>query len=360
MKVLQIMAGDVYGGAENFFIRLVCALSEAGLDQEVILKPHTNRESVLKDKNIPVTTASFNRLFSFGTRQSIQSVIGRYCPDIVMTWMSRASALCPRGDFVHVGRLGGYYDLKYYQKCDYLVGNTEDIVHYFHKEGWDDHFTHYLPNFVDPPQHKRKIAKETFDTPEDAPLLLSLGRLHTDKGFDVLIQAMEEIPSAYLWIVGAGEERDNLTKQIAQTHVQERIKLIDWQEDISSLYNTCDIYVCPSRIEPLGNVILEAWAHRKPVVAAKSKGPKGLIQNEKTGLLAALEDHEGLAIAINRFLQNPSLKKKLAQAGYRYYKDHFTKDAVVGQYLTFFEQIKGKKRTGTPQILKCEFGKCVG
>ena len=344
MKVLQVMAGDTHGGAENFFMRLVIALSQAGLEQEVILKPHPSREKNLEDQNIPVTTASFNRTFPHGTRRKIKSTIDRFAPDIVLTWMSRASSLCPGGDFIHVGRLGGYYDLKYYKNCDYLVGNTQDIVSYLRDQEWAKRLTHYLPNFVDPPAHDKKIPRERFNTPPDVPLLLTLGRLHKDKAFDVLIKAMDQISQAHLWIAGVGDEKESLQKLAAQSSAQERIHFIGWHEDITTLYNTCDIYVCPSRIEPLGNVILEAWAHKRPVVAAKSKGPKALIQSEETGLLTDLEDWESMAIALNRLLQNPSLKKKLVQKAYESYETAFTKEKVVQEYLAFFETITLQKR----------------
>jgi glycosyltransferase involved in cell wall biosynthesis len=344
MKVMQILAGDTHGGAENFFMRLVPALTEVGLNQYVVIKNHESRENILKQHEISYTTASFNKIFSSITTLKIQSTIHTFQPDIVVTWMSRASHLCPKGQFVHVGRLGGYYDLKYYQKCDHLIGNTIDIVGYFIDKQWPQEFTHYLPNFVDIPFTQATIERSQFNTPEAAPLLLTLGRLHDDKAFDVLIKAMSLIPKAYLWIGGVGEEKDKLVQLAHAHHVQDRIKFIGWFEDVTQLYNTCDIYLCPSRIEPLGNVILEAWAHQKPIVAAKSKGPMGLILHDKSGLLYEIEEWEQLAYTINRLLENPSLKEKIVKNGFMELNQKFTKSIVVQKYLTFFETILKKKR----------------
>ena len=59
-------------------------------------------------------------------------------PDIVMSWMNRASKMTPVGKWINVGRLGGYYNLKYYKNCDYLICNTPDICNYVIKQGWPE------------------------------------------------------------------------------------------------------------------------------------------------------------------------------------------------------------------------------
>ncbi len=62
--------------------------------------------------------------------------------------MNRAARFAPRGDWVLAGRLGGYYDLKYYRRCDHLVGNTRTLVRWIAAQGWPAARTHYLPNFA--------------------------------------------------------------------------------------------------------------------------------------------------------------------------------------------------------------------
>lgn len=344
MKVLQVMAGDTHGGAENFFMRLTRALHKRGLKQHIVLKPHTLREQLLTQEGIPYSTAPFNRLIPRLTRSKIKSIAHKFSPHIIMSWMSRASSHCPSGPFVHVGRLGGYYDLKYYRRCDYLVGNTPDIVAYFKEKQWPSAFTQYLPNFVDSPQTQQKLSRSDYNTPENGPLLLTLGRLHQDKAFDRLIQALTLVPQAYLWIGGVGEEEQTLKSLAQRLGVCDRIRFVGWHETPSPLYNACDIFVCPSRIEPLGNVVIEAWAHQKPVVAAKSKGPEGLIRHGETGLLAELEDWQGLASQINDLIDSPNLSQKLSKLGYTEFIDKYTENKVVDQYLTFFDSIIGKKR----------------
>ena len=65
--------------------------------------------------------------------------------------------------------------------------------------------------------------------------------------------------------------------------VSDRVRFLGWRLDTPNLLATADALICPSRHEPLGNVILEAWAQERPVIAAASDGPKELIQNGKNG-----------------------------------------------------------------------------
>lgn len=343
MRVLQIMAGAEKGGAEKFFDRLVSALAQRGLDQHVICRSFPDRLNHLKTHHIPFTAASFHRLLDLRTRRLIQRRIHLYQPDIVVTWMSRASHLCPAGDFTSVARLGGYYDLKYYKKADYLIGNTPDIQKYFIQQGWPAHRTAYLPNFVDPPSSGQPQDRSAYSTPEKAPLLLSMGRFHDDKAFDILIPALVHLPGVYLWLAGEGEREKRLRYLAQEYSVNDRVRFIKWQKDVSALYKAADVYVCPSRVEPLGNVVIEAWVHEIPVVAAASDGPKSLIQDQENGLLVPLNHGEALARAIKKILNSPVLHKKLVEQGLTTYFAHYTEEKVCQHYLSFFEQIYHKK-----------------
>ena len=344
MRVLQIMAGAERGGAEKFFDRLVSALAQRGLDQHVVCRSFPNRLNHLKNHHVPYTIASFHRLLDFRTRRLIQKRIRLYEPDIVLTWMSRASHLCPAGDFTFVARLGGYYDLKYYKKADYLIGNTPDIQKYFIRQGWAEDKTVYLPNFVDHPCPGQPQDRAVYSTPEKAPLLLSMGRFHDDKAFDILIPALAHLPGVYLWLAGEGERERRLRYLAHEYSVNDRVRFIKWQKNVSALYKSADVYVCPSRVEPLGNVVIEAWAHEIPVVATASDGPKGLIQDQENGLLVPLNNVEALARAIKKVLGSSPLRKKLVEQGLSTYLKDYTEEKVCQHYLSFFEQIAPKKR----------------
>ncbi len=343
MQLLQAMAGAEVGGAEAFFVRLAIAFQARGVSQRVVIRRDSMRARALRNGGVDPVELPFGGRMDFRTRPALQREIERYKPDIVLSWMSRASWAMPRPDapksYVLVGRLGGYYDLKYYRHCDYLIGNTADIVDYIVDAGYPRDRAVYLPNFVHPPM-RPAVSRMGFDTPLDATLLLAMGRLHENKGFDVLLRAMAGLPNMWLWIAGEGPEAAALSGLAADLGVADRVRFLGWREDPDALLGSCDIFVCPSRREPLGNIVLEAWAAEKPVVAAAASGPKGLIGDDEAGRLVPVDDSDALAAAIRTFSHDHATAQRVAAEGRRRYERDYTEDAVVAKYLEFFERVR--------------------
>jgi glycosyltransferase involved in cell wall biosynthesis len=341
IPILQAMAGQEHGGAEAFFERLAIALHRAGLPQDILIRTDPARAARLRDAGLTVTELPFGGLFDRTTRRRFAAAIDRVRPRLVLTWMSRATRFCPpaRGDdFIHAARLGGYYDLRRYRHCHHLIGNTRDLCDWMTGQGWPAERVHYLPNFAAddtaPP-----VDRAAFATPADAPLILALGRLHANKAFDVLIRALADLPGTYLWIAGTGPLGDDLARLAESVGVADRTRFLGWRSDTAALSAAADLFVCPSRHEPLGNVVIEAWARRLPVVAAASQGPRQLILDGVNGLLAPIDDPPALAAACRRALTDPDLAGRLAAAGRDAFDRDFTERAVVARYLDFFATV---------------------
>jgi glycosyltransferase involved in cell wall biosynthesis len=337
MRLIQAMGGARHGGAEAFFLRLAAALQRAGQDQLVLLR-HPEHGEILRAAGIAVRELPFGGLLDRGTGSGFRRAVAEYRPDIVLTWMSRASRLCPEGDFVHVGRLGGYYDLKSYRGCDHLIFNTRDLVASFIAKGWPAERAHYLPNFVDAAP-AAAVPRAALATPENVPLALALGRLHENKGFDVLLAAMAEVPELHLWLAGEGPLRRSLEAQAASLGIAGRVRFLGWRDDVAALLAAADFLVSSSRVEPLGNVVIEAWAARRAVVATASAGPSELISAGETGILVPLEDASSLAAAMRRLAGDAALRERLAAAGHAAYIAQFTEAAVVRRYQDFFAAV---------------------
>jgi glycosyltransferase involved in cell wall biosynthesis len=335
---MQIMAGAVHGGAEAFFDRLVPALSRAGVEQCAVIRRNAARAGLIRSHGIRTIELPFGGFFDLSTKRGIRRATRDFQPDIQLAWMSRAAKFCRPNGHIIAGRMGGYYDLKYYRYCHHLIGNTRDIRDYIVRSGWPAENAWYLPNFVDgtpmPP-----VDRESLQTPDDVPLLLALGRLHVNKGFDVLLAALQSLPTAVLWLGGVGPEETALRKQAQQLGVEGRVRFLGWRQDIAALMAAADVYVCSSRHEPLGNVVLEAWAHKLPVVATTTSGPESLIEDRRTGLLVPAEDARSLAVAVQAVIENSELADSFAEAGFEAYSADYTEQRVVDRYRDFFEQV---------------------
>ncbi|MFX8852564.1 hypothetical protein ABTM75_19700, partial [Acinetobacter baumannii] len=84
---------------------------------------------------------------------------------------------------------------------DLLVANTRDIVRYMTDHGWPAAKARYIPNFAEADAYPA-LDRAALDTPEGVPLLLGMGRLHSDKAHDVTLHALTKLPDAWLWIAG--------------------------------------------------------------------------------------------------------------------------------------------------------------
>ena len=339
--LLQAMAGAEHGGAEAFFERLALALERAGVQQRLVIRKNAKRAGLLRAGGVEVTELPFGGMFDFTTRGGFRRAISEFRPQVVLTWMNRATHLCPPPDdppFVHVARLGGYYDLKYYRHCRHLIGNTQDICRWIVEQGWSTDRVHYVPNFVGE-EAAEPVLRAEFATPAGAPLALALGRLHTNKAFDVLLKALVHVPDAYLLLAGIGPEQAALEALATKLGIKPRVRFLGWRDDVARLFATANLFVHPARHEPLGNVVIEAWAQRVPVVSTASQGPAVLIEDGVSGLLTPLDQPEPLAAAIRQALYNPDLRKSLADAGRAVYEANYTEQAVVAAYKRFFDSV---------------------
>ena len=137
VKVAQVMAGAPAGGAELFFERLTIALHRAGRHRPAGDPPRRRPRRPARGGGARPGAARLRRPLDLLTGPPAARRAARASrPRVVVAWMNRAARFTPRGDWVLAGRLGGYYDLRYYRRCDHLVGNTRGIVDWIRGQGW--------------------------------------------------------------------------------------------------------------------------------------------------------------------------------------------------------------------------------
>lgn len=336
MSVLHLLgtAGD--GGAETYFVELAQALAQAGVPQAAAIRAHGGRQAALSAAGIPTATLSFGGPVDLLTARRVASFARAQETKIALAWMNRAARHTPNGPWARIGRLGGYYKLKYYRGFDLLVANTEDIADWIVDQGWPAGQVRHIPNFAQAPVDTAPADRAALSTPADAPLLLAMGRLHEAKAHDVTLNALTQLPETFLWIAGAGPEEAKLKALALALGVHERVRFLGWRNDPSALYRAADICVFPSRFEPLGNVVIQAWAHGLPIAAAASQGPAALIRDGEDGLLVPVDDPAALAQAVGRLLDDPMLRIRLAQNGHARVEGEFSQAAVVAQWRDLF------------------------
>jgi glycosyltransferase involved in cell wall biosynthesis len=146
-------------------------------------------------------------------------------------------------------------------------------------------------------------------------------------------------------MVGDGPLRAQLEAETVQLGLAGRVTWAGWQYDPAPWYQLADVFVCASRHEPLGNVILEAWANGVPVVSTAAQGPLELIEEGVDGLLAPLAAPERLAAVLRESLElDAAARLRLIEAGRAKLAANFSEEAIVKAYLDLYGKLASPYR----------------
>ncbi len=170
---------------------------------------------------------------------------------------------------------------------------------------------------------------------DNIPIIIAIGRLTQQKGFDVLIKAFSRIVKkvdARLIILGEGSERGMLERLIDTLGLTEKVSLLGFQKNPYPFLSKADIFVLSSRYEGLPMVILEAVACGIPVISTDCKsGPREILQDGRCGILVPVGDEVALSEGILKLLKDGALQEKLFKLGKERAKD-FSVDKIIKQY----------------------------
>lgn len=339
MRLLHVIAGAEIGGAETFAVDAIIALAEREVQQHVICRPFTGALQRYKAAGIPTTMMAFSPLDRlFGGRQKVLRVAKAFKADLVHAWMSRA------GDFVPsslpcpaVGWFGDYYKLKYFATCDSFFAVTPDIAASIVSRGMNAGRVFTTNTFGTMPEASA-VDRMGFGTPSDAKVALVLSRMHAVKGIDTMLEAAALVPGLHVWLAGDGPQRSTYEALAKSLHLADRVRFLGWRTDRKALLEACDICVLPSRYEPFGTVIVEAWAAGRPLIATCADGARQYVHDEQDGLLCAIDDPAALARQLGRVMDEKGLAERLAQAGQARYAADFTREIVVDRLLAAYSK----------------------
>jgi starch synthase (maltosyl-transferring) len=183
------------------------------------------------------------------------------------------------------------------------------------------------------------------DTPSTQipPTLLAIGRLDRQKGFDWLLQdsnrLLESLPGFRLAIVGEGPERARLDARIHAAGLADRVELPGWQDDIARRFHEATLVLIPSRWEGMPNVLLEAMASGRAVVATRVEGVEELLGPEAAAQSVPVTDLAGFidrAIALAR--DSPE-RTRLGIANASRVRAHFSIDKMIDAYATIYRRL---------------------
>jgi glycosyltransferase involved in cell wall biosynthesis len=174
---------------------------------------------------------------------------------------------------------------------------------------------------------------EAFWLPHRAPVVGNVAALVPHKGQRYLIDAarivVREIPDARFVILGEGELRDHLEKQVHEYHLEKHVLLPGFRTDVLGCIKGFDVFAMSSVTEGLGTSLLDAMACRRAIVATSAGGIPELVEDGVNGLVVPPRDAPALARAIVRALEDNALRQRMADAGFARVCERFTVERMV-------------------------------
>ena len=191
-------------------------------------------------------------------------------------------------------------------------------------------------------------TRERYGVAADAPLLLCVARLATEKDHATLLEAFAGVrrafPNARLWLAGDGALKNEMKRQIEALHLSEAVQMLGFVAEVPVLIAAADALVLPAPREPFGLVFLEAMALQKPVVACRGGAAPEIIVEGETGLLFSPHSPSELQQALEHLMHYPSQAKQMGKAGRERFLSHFTRDLMAQRTLDVYRQAMSATR----------------
>jgi glycosyltransferase involved in cell wall biosynthesis len=181
---------------------------------------------------------------------------------------------------------------------------------------------------------------------EGPPVLLSVGRLEANKGFDVLIDALTLLEARgstnWVWVlVGTGPRGARLSKRVERASLGPKVRFAGRirDDELAALYPHATLFVHPTLFEGSSLVTLEAMAHRRAVVASAAGGIPDKVTDGENGFLVPPGDAERLAAAIEKALAMGDRLRALGEAGRRRVEAGFSWEAKAKRLIDLYEEV---------------------
>jgi len=199
---------------------------------------------------------------------------------------------------------------------------------------------------------------EAFWLPHRAPVVGNVAALVPHKGQRYLVDAahlvVREVPDARFIILGEGELRQHLEKQVHEHHLEKHVLLPGFRTDVLGCIKAFDLFVMSSVTEGLGTSLLDAMACARPIVATRAGGIPEIVEDGVNGILVAPRDAAALAAAIVRALKDEGLRRRMGEAGFARVRERFTVERMVSEtantYRRVVDQVSRLKAQGSDRI----------
>jgi glycosyltransferase involved in cell wall biosynthesis len=370
-KVLQLVEGFNFGGAETKLLELVKHMDKERFETTVVSLGLGNEiEELFHELDCRVMTFQRQTQVDFKLLRRLTNFIRDEKIDIVMTTLFYADVIGAMAG--HKGGAKGvfswetisspkwlvphrFWGYRYaIRKADKVVSVSNATAEWLvEKRKVSPDKVMIIPYGVNLEKFNpdvKSVRREDIGVNEGDLVIGQVSRLNEQKGHTYLIDAapaiIKAIPNVKFVLVGDGPLRQDIEQHINANGVEDNFILLGFRQDVLELLPLFDVFALPSLYEGLPNVVLEAMACGLPVVATPVDGTKEAVVDKKTGFLVPVGDIEALARQLVNILTNADLKGELGQAGRARVEQYFSLDGQVKKFEDLYENYaKGGDRT---------------
>jgi glycosyltransferase involved in cell wall biosynthesis len=193
----------------------------------------------------------------------------------------------------------------------------------------------------------RVNVHEVFWLPHQAPVVGNVAALVPHKGQRHLIEAahlvVRAIPDARFVVLGEGELREPLERQVRDHHLEKHVLLPGFRTDVLGCIKGFDLFAMSSVTEGLGTSLLDAMACSRAIVATRAGGIPEIVEDGATGSLVPPRDPAAMAHEIVRLLRDESLRRRMGEAGYARVSARFTVERMVEETAAVYARVAGRR-----------------
>jgi L-malate glycosyltransferase len=188
---------------------------------------------------------------------------------------------------------------------------------------------------------------EAFWLPHQAPVVGNVAALVPHKGQRHLIEAarlvIRQMPDVRFIILGEGELRESLERQVRDYHLEKHVFLPGFRTDVLGCMKGFDLFAMSSVTEGLGTALLDAMACARAIVATRTGGIPEVVEDGVTGRLAAPRDHAAMAQLILALLADEPLRRQMGDAGLARVQARFTVERMVAETAAVYARVAGMR-----------------
>ncbi|NPA36284.1 MAG: glycosyltransferase [Chlorobi bacterium] len=339
-----------WGGGEKWMILAARGLKARGYDVAIGSYPGSVIEKRASENNIPTYKVRVRSDISIRGAFNLAKAINDFKPDVIIGLQNRdilIAGVVTR--FTHTPVIIARHGVKLLKKnikhkiiysafSKGIFTNTKTIKEIYDSYNWwPSDFVKVIYNGVElPPKAENKFDFSTVagDMGEDPKIIVSIGRLSSQKGYKYLIKAAsgicKKLPGTYFFIIGRGREEKRLKALIKKLGLENNMFILPFRNDINPLLASADLFVLPSLYEGMPNVLLEAMASKVPVICSNINGVSDIFENEEANFLIPPADALSLERTIYNFLTN-KLPEYDVEKAYQMVVERFSVDSMLDE-----------------------------